>query len=87
MANQRIPLTQQEIKEIAALPALQKLWGMKNTRELEAILNDNFTWAFKHAGLGIDELDELFVIQPEMFDSTAPTRILRGDYGKLVVIN
>jgi hypothetical protein len=87
MTNRPFALTADEIKEIAALPEIQIVWGGETAEVMEQILKDIYTVKFHYVNGSPGYVGDLFIIQPEILGGHFPvTRLIRNREQKLEVL-
>ena len=87
MANRPMALTADEIKEIAALPEIQDIWGGENAEVMNEILKDIYTVKFQYVNGSPGYAGDLFIIQPDVLGQEYPvTRLIRNREKKLVLL-
>ena len=86
MTNKPFALIAAEIKEIAALRAVQELWGAQSAEEMEEMLGANYTVKFEFVNGSPGYVGDLFLIQPDYLDPESPAvRLIRDREKRLVL--
>jgi hypothetical protein len=88
MTNKPLALMGNELKELAAHPGLQEMWGADNSAEMETILRHIYTVKFEFVSGGPGYVGDLFLIHGDVLDSTIPVvRFFRNRDNNLEILH
>jgi hypothetical protein len=80
------PLTQEEWKEIMAIPAIRESWGLEDGTTPADFAAEVYAARFNFVSGSPGYVGDLFILQGSYLTGDAPFVLQRGEGGKLIIL-